>query len=283
MADQLLGKVAVVTGGGGGIGKQAALALAAEGARLLINDVGRDVEGRHLADLAVREVTTLGGHAVANYASVASMQGGQNIAAMAEESFDRLDILVNCAGNFTYRVLVEMTEDDWDSQVDVHLKGHFSCIRAAAPLMIKQGGGQIINVSSRAAFGDPAGGLAYAAAKAGIMGATVQVSRELREHGIAVNCIVPSADTRLFPKSETRRGADVPYSASVDAACVAPLVVYLATQPATSVTGRFFYACGGDIGVYHHPLRVRTSARTQGTWTIDELEHVVPSLLVVRD
>jgi 3-oxoacyl-[acyl-carrier protein] reductase len=283
MTDQLRGKVAVVTGGGGGIGKQAALALASEGAQVLINDVGRDAEGRHLADLAVAEVQAQGGRAAASYDSVATPRGGQNIAELASASFGRLDILVNCAGNFIYRLLVDMTEEGWDSQVDVHLKGHFNCIHAAVPTMIEQGSGQIINISSRAAFGDPAGGLAYAAAKAGVMGATVQLSRELRECGVAVNCILPSADTPLFPKSETRRGLDVPATSSVDAACVAPLVVYLATQPASKLTGRFFYACGGDVGVYHHPLRVRTSARTQGSWTVDELEHVLPSLLLVRD
>ncbi|MBV9580098.1 MAG: SDR family NAD(P)-dependent oxidoreductase [Chloroflexi bacterium] len=275
---RLAGRVAIVTGGGGGIGEHAALGLAAEGASVVVNDCRSDA-----ADAVVAEVRAAGGDAVASYASVTTMDGGMHITTCALTNFGPVDILVNCAGNFTYCLLEEMSEEVWDSQIDVHLKGHFNCIRAAVPEMIKQGAGRIINFSSRAAFGDPRGGLPYAAAKAGILGATVQQAGELKDYGITVNAILPSADTTLFPKEGIQTGTDVPPTTTVDPSFVAPLVVYLASDDAAQVSGRFFYACGGDIGLYYPPLRVRNSASTLGEWSIDDLERVLPSLLVVRD
>ena len=151
MAQELKGKVAVVTGGGGDIGKGIALALAAEGAKVVVNDVSRDPDGNSAADKAVEEIKKAGGTAAANYDSVATMQGGENIVKTATSNFGRIDILVNCAGNFKVVKSVEMTEEDWDSIIDVHLKGHFSCTKAAALEMMKQKSGRIINISSRGA------------------------------------------------------------------------------------------------------------------------------------
>ena len=141
----LKGKSAVVTGGGGGIGKEVALALASEGASVVVNDISRDAEGRSLADEVVNEIIKARGIAVANHDSVATMKGGENIIKTATSNYGRIDILINCAGNFKVAPIFEMSEEDWDSIMAVHLKGHFSCIRAAAIEMIPQKNGRIIN------------------------------------------------------------------------------------------------------------------------------------------
>lgn len=152
MVQKLKGKSAVVTGGGDGIGRATALALAAEGAKVVINDIGHDPEGKSKADNVVNEITKAKGTAVANYDSVATMAGGENIIKTATSNFGRIDILVNSAGNFKLMPTTELTEKDWDSIMDVHAKGHFSCIKAAIPEMIKQKSGRIINISSRGYF-----------------------------------------------------------------------------------------------------------------------------------
>jgi 3-oxoacyl-[acyl-carrier protein] reductase len=283
MARHLAGKVGIVTGGGGGIGKAAALALADEGAHLVINDLGKDGDGAPLADKTVAQIVAEGGTAVSNYDSVAEMQTGRLLVDTALSHFGRVDILVNCAGNFIYRLLTDMTEADWDAQIDVHLKGHFSCVRAAVPEMIKAGGGRIITISSRAAFGNRSGGLAYAAAKAGIMGASAQMAKELQQHHITVNCLLPSADTALFPKAQQRAGSEIPQTVSLDPAYVAPLIAYLCTDLANDITGQFFYAAGGDVLVYHHPLTIHTFARKDEMWTIDDLVESIPPLLGLGD
>jgi NAD(P)-dependent dehydrogenase (short-subunit alcohol dehydrogenase family) len=114
------------------------------------------------------------------------------------------------------------------------------------------------------------------------MGATAQLSKELRQYGITANCILPSADTTLFPKTSQRAGSDIPATFSLEPKYVAPLIVYLATDEARDVTGQFFYASGGDVGHYNHPLRMRTFVRKWGKWTIDELSDVIPPLLVAK-
>ena len=143
MAEKLKGKVAVVTGAGSpvGIGKEVALAMAAEGASVVVNDVGRDPDGTSGADRVVEEIKKANGTAVANYDSVATLSGGENIIKTAISNFGRIDILVNCAGNIKHMPIAEMTEDDWDSVIDVHLKGHFGCTKAAIAEMVKQESG----------------------------------------------------------------------------------------------------------------------------------------------
>ncbi len=282
MGSRLSGRTAIVTGGGGGIGKAAALALAAEGADLVINDVGRDAQGGRLADAAVQEIELLGARAVASDASVTALWGGYQIVETAVVAFGHVDILVACAGNYKERMLVDMTEDDWDSQIDVNLKGHFTCVRAAVPEMIKRQSGRIITVASRAAFGNPRGGFAYAAAKAGIMGATAQMARELQAYGITANCLLPSANTTLFPKTEQRAGSPIPNAGSLDPACVAPVISYLCTDAARDITGQFIYASGSDIMIHHYPLDMQTILHKPGRWTAQELAEAIPPLLAFK-
>jgi len=272
MAERLAGKVAVITGGGGGIGGAVAIDMAAEGAKVVVNDFGKDENGRSYADNIVEKIKEAKGTAVANYDSVSTMAGGANIINTAISNFGRIDILVNTAGFSRRGLTVDLSEEDWDSVIDVHLKGHFSCSKAAAIEMIKQkSGGRIINVSSAAGFmffNYPLFGISYASAKAGVVGFTAKLSGELQEHGITVNALFPNARTRGFP--EERPGAEPPEF-------VAPIVVYLATDDAENITGQFFSAGGGDVGIYTRPMQGTSMLmRKIGKWTLDELHQVIP-------
>jgi 3-oxoacyl-[acyl-carrier protein] reductase len=283
MSGKLKGKSAVVTGSGDGIGRGVALALAEEGAKVMVNDIGRDESGKSRADIVVEEIVKAGGKAAPNYDSVASMQGGENIIKTAVDNFGRVDILVQCAGNFKHVKSQDITEEQWDSIINVHVKGHFACAKAAIPEMIKQKGGRIINFSSRAATGG-GGNPAYSTAKAGILGFTGALALDLKEFGITANAIIPSAETKLFPgKRPKAMGAGLPSPLVMDPNYVAPTVVYLATDDAQGITGRIIYAAGGDICIYAPILQVpgepHMFMRKNGKWTVDELDVVIPSLL----
>jgi 3-oxoacyl-[acyl-carrier protein] reductase len=214
MGERLKGKVAVVTGGGGkrGIGRGICLAFAGEGASVVVNDFFRDKDGGSAADSGA-EIKKAGGKSVASYGQCGYHGGGQNIIKAATSNFGRIDILVNCAGNYVAMPALETTEEVWDSIIAVHLKGHFACTKAAALEMAKQKSGRIINFSSRGSFFGKMGSLAYATAKAGIMGFTALLARALKEQGITVNCILPSADTGLFPGIRVKLGDHMPLRA----------------------------------------------------------------------
>ena len=282
MAKKLAGKVAVVTGSSTGIGRGIAIALAGEGAKVVVNGISRDSDGTRLIDQVVEEIKKANRVAVGNYDSVATMAGGANIIKDAIDNFGRIDILVNCAGNYWNAITVEMTEEEWDSIIAVHLKGHFSCTKAALPHMIQQKSGRIINIASRAAF-DGIGNPAYATAKAGVLGFSSYLSRELKPQDITVNAILPSAVTELFPTEKKQTGDNMPYYKSPHPDMIAPLAVYLATDEAQDITGRFFYAAAGDICVYVHPFRLSSAhtfiRKSEGKWTVDELSEVIPPVL----
>lgn len=269
MTQKLQGKSAVITGGGDGIGREAALALAAEGASVAVNDISAAA-----ADKVVDEIKQSGGTAVANYDSVAMMTGGENIIKTAMDNFGRIDILVNCAGNFKMVKTVDITEADWDSIMAVHLKGHFSCVKAALPEMIKRKSGRIINISSRAAAVG-ASSVAYNTAKAGVLGFTSMLSTEQKENGITVNAILPSAETKLFPGPAPSIGDNMPISSQRGPEYIAPLIAFLSTDQAQSITGRYIYISGGYICVYARSLVLPGDAhvllRKPGKWTIEEL------------
>jgi NAD(P)-dependent dehydrogenase (short-subunit alcohol dehydrogenase family) len=275
MTQKLAGKVAVVTGGGNGIGKATALALAAEGAKVVINDISKNA-----ADLVVDEIKKVGGQSIANSDSVSTVAGGENIIQAAVKNFGRIDILVNCAGNFIAKPITELTEAEFDSIINVHLKGHFNTCKPAVKEMLKQKTGRIINISSRAAFNYatmPPGSVAYSGAKAGIVGLTAELSGELKDHGITVNCILPSADTQLFPGRGQKFGGGMRAGADF----IAPIIVYLGTDDAKSVTGQNFYACGEDIAIFERPMQLPGFVkfiRTQGKWNIEDLAAIIPPL-----
>ena len=282
MAKRFAGKVAIVTGAGRGIGRGEALALASEGAKVVINDLGGAVDGsgaaRSPADEVVAEIKELGGEAVANYDSVATAEGGENIVKTALDNFSKVDILVNNAGILRDRMLFNMTEEDWDTVLKVHLFGHFHTIKAVSPLFRQQRYGRIINTSSVAGLNATTYGQAnYGAAKEGIVGLTRKVARDMGRYGVTCNCIRPNAGTRLTLSDEMKKARPEAMARfeQMRPEGIAPLVVWLASDDAANVNGRTFFAEKGRIGLYSEPILEKQLVR-DGGWTIDELFKVMP-------
>ncbi|WP_051165809.1 SDR family NAD(P)-dependent oxidoreductase [Amycolatopsis orientalis] len=289
----LNGQVALVTGGGRGLGRSVSRALAAEGAAVAIDDIYRDEAGVSAAEATADEIETTGGQALALAEDVTTSAGAEAMVSRTVEKFGRLDILVNCAGNMVRGPLQELTEQQWDSLINLHLKGHFLSCRAALPHLLAQNSGRIVTVASRGAFFQvPANkreprdqrqppSTPYSAAKAGIMGLTTTLAVELWDTGITVNCLLPSATTQLFPESKPRMVGGVPASTSLDPDDVAPSVVFLCGPDAEDISGRIVYASGGDLILYGDQLDLRGSRmiRKQGRWTPEELAAVVPPML----
>ena len=291
MGDRLRGKVAVVTGAGRGLGRAHALALAAEGAKVVVNDFGGTSDGTGdstvPADEVVAEIHEMGGEAVANYDSVATREGGERIIKSAIDNFGRLDILVNNAGILRDRMIFKMTEEEWDAVMKIHLYGHYYCTKPACAIMREQRSGHIINTSSEAWLGSISQAN-YSAAKAGIIGFTRTVARDMGRYGLTCNAICPLAKTRLGLRPEQLEAAKkaaqkgdtfmlelwqrMEHLMPED---VSPFVVYLATDEAASINGCVFSVEGGDIGIYPDPVLTRTIHK-EGRWTVDELIDIMP-------
>jgi len=201
MGNSLEGKVAVITGSGRGIGQSCAKLFAQEGCRVVVNDYGVDVDGRtprsEPAEETVEEIKKAGGEAVANASSVATMEGGESMVKQALDSFGRLDIVVHVAGILRDRMIFNMTEQEWDDVVAVHLKGYFSVSKPASILFRQQRSGRIIGFSSGSGLRGNSGQANYGAAKAGIAGMTRVAAKDLGRYGVTVNAISPSANTRM--------------------------------------------------------------------------------------
>ena len=252
----LEGKVAIVTGAGRGIGREHALALAREGAKVVVNDLGATLQGEGAdespAHDVVREIAELGSEAVADGGNVASWADAEAMVRRAVESFGRLDILVNNAGITRDRMLVNMTEEEWDSVIEVHLKGHFCPTRHAAAYWREQSkagepvAGRVVNTASPSGVFGNVGQANYGTAKAGIAAFTVITSQELGRYGVTVNCIAPNARTRMteftFGEIPKPQGFD-----PMDPANMSPLVVALSTDEAKDITGQVFHLYGGYI------------------------------------
>ena len=294
MGGRLKGKVAIVTGSGRGIGRAEALLLAQEGARVVVNDLGggRDGVGKadSPADNVVKEIKDRGGQAVANYDSVATAEGGENIIKTAIDAFGRLDILVNNAGILRDRMIFNMTPEEWDIIMKVHLYGHFHCTRPACVIFRQQRSGRIINTSSPAGLGNM-GQANYSAAKEGIVGFTRTVARDMGRYGVTCNAIRPLAATRLTLSAElaeaiekaSAEGKPLPVGPEVTGLLpppqdIAPFVIYLATDEAANINGCTFLVAGNQIGLYSEPQPIRTIFKT-GAWTLDELVAAVPVTL----
>jgi len=234
----------------------------------------------------VSEISGKGGTAFAHSGDISSFAGGRTLIEAAVTEFGRVDVLVTCAGNFWPDMTLDVTEERWHAQMAVHATGTFACAQAAARHMLEQGdGGRIITFSSRGAFFGPTP--AYAAAKGAIMAMTSALSAGLSARGITANCILPSATTQLFPGDDAsaRTFGGVAAAQSLDPTDIAPLVVFLATPLAGSITGHFMYAAGGDICVYPPPTSIgggsTTYLRKPGRWTVDEIAEVLPPIIGV--
>src|SRR5215216_57551 len=263
------GKAALVTGAGRGIGRGIAVALAAAGARVVVNDLGTSLSGEGVeslpADQVVDEILTNGGSAVTNRGNVASFDDATEMVEQVVRTFGRIDILVNVAGILRDRMIFNMTEPEWDSVIAVHLKGTFNCTRAASIHMREQQGGRIISMSSVSALGSP-GQPNYAAAKAGIMGLMWSTAQALGKYGVTANSIMPSGATRMI--DSTPRGkqifeetgkwpSEMARGTERDPDNVAPLVVYLASDAAADVNGQVFHAYGYGYTLLEQPHAVR--------------------------
>ncbi|MEV4682301.1 SDR family oxidoreductase [Streptomyces kurssanovii] len=255
------GRVAVVTGAGRGLGRAHALAFAAEGAKIVVNDLGVGLDGTGRASgpaqQVVDEIRALGGEAVAHDGDITTTEGAASLVSVAVDTFGRLDTLVNNAGFLRDRMLVNLDEDDWDAVMRVHLKGHFLPLKhAAAHWRAETKAGRtpearVINTSSGAGLLGSVGQGNYAAAKAGIVGLTLVASAEMARYGVQVNAIAPAARTRMTEQTFADSMA-APEGGVFDAMApenVSPLVVWLGSSASAGVTGRVFEAEAGRITV----------------------------------
>jgi NAD(P)-dependent dehydrogenase (short-subunit alcohol dehydrogenase family) len=297
VAKSLEGKIAVVTGAGRGIGRGIALLLAREGARVVVNDPGVNADGTGHdlgpADQVVAEIKQAGGEALPNYDSVASMEGGEAIIKSALDTWGRLDILINNAGILRDRMIFNMTEEEWDAVIAVHLKGHFACTKPASVVMRQQRYGRIINMSSTSGLVGNPGQANYGAAKAGIAGFTRVVARDLGRYGVTCNAIAPAAATRLtatVPQAardmraragiQSVAGQATAQPAMAQPEHIAPMVVYLCGDQAWNVNGQIFQVSGGSISLLYHPTPYRTIFKPD-MWTLEELQQIVPQRLMM--
>ena len=285
------GKVVVVTGAGRGIGRGHAIEFARQGAKVVVNDLGAEVDGSGSstgpAGEVVDEIRAMGGEAIANGDNVADWEGAQRLINAGIEQWGRLDVVVNNAGILRDRMLVNMTEEEWDAVINVHLKGTFAPARWAAAYWREKAkageevDGRIINTSSTSGiFGNP-GQTNYGAAKAGIAAFTVIASRELGRYGIKVNAIAPAALTRMTEGlGMGQRAADIKAEEfnRLSPENIAPLVVWLGSDQAADVTGRVFLVAGGTISVAEGWRRGPT-VNKDDRWDPAELGSVIPGLL----
>ena len=290
MAGRLEGRVAIVTGAGRGIGREEALTLAGQGAAVIVNDpgVGPDGVGQDSgpADQVVAEIKAKGGQAAANYGNVTSFHDGEAMVQQALDVFGRLDILVNNAGILRDRMIFNMSEEEWDAVIAVHLKGHFTVTRHACVLFRQQRSGRIIGTSSTSGLGNM-GQANYGAAKEGIAGLIRTLARDMGKYGVTANAIRPFAATRLtvseemMQARERARAAGVPRASNteiseLDPAAVAPLVTYLCTDEAQNINGRVFIVGGRQVGIYPEPEPYRTIYSPGKYWSLDELAEIFP-------
>lgn len=293
MSGIVAGRVVIVTGAGRGIGREHALAFAAEGAKVVVNDIGAGLDGslagESPAEQVVAEIKAAGGEAVVNGDDVADWAGAENLVRTAIDSFGALDILVNNAGFLRDKMLVSMSEEDWDNVIRVHLKGHFATLRHAAAYWRAESkagnprAARVINTSSGAGLYGSVGQGNYSAAKAAIAELTIQAAAEMKAYGVTVNAIAPSARTRMTTSSGDAMAAQMaaPADGSFDAmdpANVSPLVVWLGSVESGSVSGRVFEVEGGIVSVtdgWQRSIKRDKGAR----WDPAELGPVVEEIL----
>ncbi len=268
------GKVAVVTGGGTGIGRAVSIGLAAAGAKVVVNDYGVGVDGRDPSSAPANEVVGViqkaGGQAIASPESVATMAGGKAVVGLALKEFGDLHVLVCCAGILRERMIFNMSEEEWDAVIAVHLKGHFTVMQPATAHMREKKRGCIIGFTSTAGLEGSPGQPNYSAAKEGIVGLMRSTALAMAKYGVRCNAISPTADTRMTQRLPSeRRGA----ATATPPAAIAPVVAFLASDRAAHITGQVIGVRGTEVSIYSHPAPIRTATKA-APWTPEDLAEV---------
>jgi NAD(P)-dependent dehydrogenase (short-subunit alcohol dehydrogenase family) len=285
------GRVAIITGAGRGIGREHALLFAAEGAKVVVNDLGGGLDGSDgeatPAEEVVAEIKAMGGHALANHDNVATWEGGERLVTSALEAFGDLHVLVNNAGILRDRVLVNLGEEDWDAVINVHLKGHFVPLHHAANYWRERAKAghvvraSVVNTSSTSGLLGNVGQSNYGAAKAGIAAMTVIAAEELGRYGVRVNAIAPAARTRMTESTPGLSDYVVkPSDAAVfdvwDPANISPLVATLAMEDCAA-TGQVFFVQGGTVRKFQN-WTMTTTLEKDDRWSVSELAAQLPTL-----
>jgi NAD(P)-dependent dehydrogenase (short-subunit alcohol dehydrogenase family) len=278
------GKVAIVTGAGGGIGRDVALLLARHGAAVVVNDVGAyGVQAGEEGPAAkvVAEIKAAGGQAVAHTGSVADAESGTAMVELARREFGRVDCVVNNAGIVRDRFFHKMTDEEWDPVIKVHLYGSWYLSRAAGAVFKEQGSGSLVHMTSTAGLIGNRAQANYAAAKMGLVGLSRSIAMDLERFNVRSNCIAPAAWTRMvesIPITTPEQQALAEKKKRVmTSAKIAPLVVYLASDMARHVTGQIFGVRGNELFVFDQPRPVRSVQRAEG-WTPRTIaEHAMPA------
>jgi NAD(P)-dependent dehydrogenase (short-subunit alcohol dehydrogenase family) len=268
------GKVAVVTGGGTGIGRAVSLDLAAAGAKVVVNDYGVSVDGRdpssEPANEVVGKIRAKGGQAAASPESVATMAGGRAVVDLALKEFGDLHILVCCAGILRERMIFNMSEEEWDAVIAVHLKGHFTVMQPATRHMREKKAGSIITFTSTAGLEGSPGQPNYSAAKEGIVGLTRSTALAMARYGVRCNAISPTADTRMTQRLPgERRGL----ATATPPEAIGPVATFLASDKAAHITGQIIGVRGTEVTVYSHQAPLRTATSVEA-WTPERLADV---------
>ena len=281
----LEGKVVLVTGAGGGIGRDFALAMAAAGAKVLVNDLGTSVKGEGAsggpAQKVVDEIRAAGGTAAANTDSVAEWTSANRIVQAALDQFGRLDAVVNNAGILRDRFFFNMSVEEWRAVIDVHLNGSFYVARAAAPHFKSQESGAYVHMTSTSGLVGNLGQANYSAAKLGIAGLSKSIALDMAKYHVRSNCIAPFAWSRMIgsiPTETPDQQARVEKLKSMETAKIAPLAVYLVSDGAKDVTGQIFGVRANEIFLFsqNRPLR---SVHRDGGWTPESVAaHAIPAL-----
>ena len=273
-------RVCIITGAGRGIGRDHALFFASEGAKVVVNDLGggRDGTGSDTspAQDVVDEIVAAGGEAIANYDDVSTWDGAERLVAQATDTFGDLHVLVNNAGILRDRMVANMSEEEWDAVIKVHLKGHFAPTHFAAAYWRDQtkagneGLRSVINTSSTSGLFGQLGQTNYGAAKTGIATFTIIANAELKRYGVRVNAIAPAAATRLTSDTGISKLEEAGEWSPLDPANVSPFVAYLATEKCP-INGRVFFVMGGQVHLFQ-PWVIVDSLEKDGKWSVEELE-----------